>query len=925
MNIKSISFNLNASLLIITTLVLSGFGIYGYQETEKRLNKQLDLNSGLTKDRLTLSLPVPIWNFEAESVEIIIASETQSQHIQGILIIGSNDNVLAGKVKDAEGNINSQNEPPKQFANRYIQPLVMLENGGENDVGHAEIYTSDEYVTTFLQAELRKIVIQIIALNIVIILLFSVSIRRITKPLFTLTQAANGISQGDYEISIKIEREDEVGQLAKNFDRMRSTVKKKVSDLAELNQTGEVLASLLDSRVALEEVLKNMQEHTNVQTGSVYLYNSNDNLELKSFFPPKKIDAGAKAKSFERGEGIIGQAAHKKEIIFVENTSLSDEYVDKEDDSSNSRALLCVPLIDNNTVIGVMNFSGDVGEVIFEDSDYEYVSSIARSLVTTIKNIGMREVIEEQNRTLEQKVVERTAALQVKTNDISNMLQNMHQGLCTVRSDNTIHPEYSSYLENIYETQNVSGRNFLSLLFENAEIGSDSVDQVRAAIDVLYESDEFMWECNEHHLVKEVTGNFQGGRKKYLQLDWDPIYLDGAIEKIMITVRDVTKLKAMEKEAEKQKHVLTIIGHILNIKRSKFDDFIKTSNEFIAKNRELILNTPNKDADVIATLFRNIHTIKGNARTFGFTMITHSVHDAESTYDKLRKSEGETWNPKLLISELDIVTQKVGLYESTAKEKLGTSESVSVEDDQAIIEKSTVNKLVELVNQINTLQIPDDIKAGFDIIQKEMLQIDSETIFESISGVIQSISSLAKELDKPEPLIEIDADNILVKKEAGSTLSNVFMHILRNSMDHGIESAEERIQKGKDSQGHIYIRSKINGKQAVLHVNDDGRGLALHKFRDKAISSGTISADAGLPPEELAKLILNSGFTTAETVSEVSGRGVGMDAIRCFMEERGGKLDIELDLEKLSEDGAFCPFSLQITLPNEMYALIDTA
>ncbi|MFT6907497.1 MAG: two-component system chemotaxis sensor kinase CheA, partial [Oleiphilaceae bacterium] len=131
--------------------------------------------------------------------------------------------------------------------------------------------------------------------------------------------------------------------------------------------------------------------------------------------------------------------------------------------------------------------------------------------------------------------------------------------------------------------------------------------------------------------------------------------------------------------------------------------------------------------------------------------------------------------------------------------------------------------------------------------------------------------------------------------------------------------------KGKDSQGHIYIRSKINGKQAVLHVNDDGRGLALHKFRDKAILSGTISADAGLPPEELAKLILNSGFTTAETVSEVSGRGVGMDAIRCFMEERGGKLDIELDLEKLSEDGAFCPFSLQITLPNEMYALIDTA
>jgi len=919
MNTKSISFNLIISLLLITTIVLCGFGVYGYQMTEKRLNHQQDLNVALTQDRLALSLPVPIWNFETESVGIIIASETKSEHIRGILVKDVNGEVIAGTVKGIDGSVTQHDEAPLVFAKMLSQPLVMLEEGTENAIGHTEIYTSDDYVASFLKAELQKIIIQIVALNAMIILLFSFSLRRITRPLLSLTQAADAISKGNYEIALKAERADEVGQLTQNFDRMRSTVQKKVRDLAELNKSGEVLASSLNRDKALEEVLKNMHDHTHVSMGSVFLFNSDNRLEVKSYYPPKVIDQNKPARSFDPGEGIMGIAAKEKRIVFVSDTSASDNFVD--DVSSAAKALLCVPLVDNNIVIGVMNFSGPVDAVTFEESDYEYAASLARSLVTTIKNIQMREVIEEQNRTLEQKVVERTAALQVKTNDISNMLQNMHQGLFTIQADNTIHPEYSRYLEKIYETQDVAGKNFLDLLFAQSDIGSDTLDQVRAAVAVLHESDEFMWECNEHHLIKEVTELLNDERNKHLQLDWDPIFADGLIEKIMVTVRDVTKLKALEKEAEQQKQELTIIGHILNIDRHKFDDFIATSYQFIAGNRQLIESTGEKNPDVIATLFRNMHTIKGNARTFDFSMITHTVHDAENHYDLLRKSDDAPWSQQQLLEELDLVERVVSRYDSIAREKLPVSGVDTLAEDKLLIEKSSTNKLIQLIEQVDRLSIPEQLKNDFGIIKQSLLALDAEPLPESIATVIQSIPSLAEELGKPTPSIEINADTLLINKSASSTLSNIFMHIFRNSLDHGIESAEERGDQGKDPEGHITVTSEIIDEQVTISVHDDGRGLALHKLKEKAIAMSVIRHDDELSPQELAGLIFDSGFSTAESVSKVSGRGVGMDAIRGFMEELGGQIDIELQEQPLSQTAEFCPFELKITLPGDMYIL----
>lgn len=166
-----------------------------------------------------------------------------------------------------------------------------------------------------------------------------------------------------------------------------------------------------------------MYEKIGIERGSVYLFNKDNELEAKAFLPPKQMDGAPSAITFTMGEGVIGRAAASKQALFVPDTSRDKSYVGGEGEKA--KALLCVPLVDKDILIGVMNFSGEVNKVAFADSDYEFVRSVARSLVTTIKNIRMVEVIEEHNRTLERKVEERTAALKQKNEDIANMFSNM--------------------------------------------------------------------------------------------------------------------------------------------------------------------------------------------------------------------------------------------------------------------------------------------------------------------------------------------------------------------------------------------------------------------------------------------------------------------------------------------------------------------
>ncbi|HEX8513158.1 MAG TPA: chemotaxis protein CheW, partial [Allosphingosinicella sp.] len=135
-------------------------------------------------------------------------------------------------------------------------------------------------------------------------------------------------------------------------------------------------------------------------------------------------------------------------------------------------------------------------------------------------------------------------------------------------------------------------------------------------------------------------------------------------------------------------------------------------------------------------------------------------------------------------------------------------------------------------------------------------------------------------------------------------------HMIRNAVDHGVESPAERIAAGKPAEGTIRLSAEQKGARIFVRVSDDGRGINRERVRAKAVEKGIISADAVLSNEEIDQLICAPGFSTAETISNISGRGVGMDVVRSNVEALGGRVEIH----SVPGEGTTFTMALPLTL-----------
>ena len=179
-------------------------------------------------------------------------------------------------------------------------------------------------------------------------------------------------------------------------------------------------------------------------------------------------------------------------------------------------------------------------------------------------------------------------------------------------------------------------------------------------------------------------------------------------------------------------------------------------------------------------------------------------------------------------------------------------------------------------------------------------------IFEKLSRVVRRLRrDLGKEVVLEFKGADTELDKLIVEQ-----LVDPLVHIVRNSLDHGIESAEDRRAAGKPDAGRIRISAFQRGNHVVIEVDDDGRGMDVDAIRAKALASGLISEDETLSRGELLNLVFEAGLSTSESVSSTSGRGVGMDIVRSNLAEMGGMVD----LASTAGRGATVTMTLPITL-----------
>ncbi|MBS1154474.1 MAG: chemotaxis protein CheA [Proteobacteria bacterium] len=522
------------------------------------------------------------------------------------------------------------------------------------------------------------------------------------------------------------------------------------------------------------------------------------------------------------------------------------------------------------------------------------------------------------------RIQESSELLKQKTLDIQTMLQNMPQGILTITDGNRVHPEYSAYLETIFETRNIAGRGMLDLVFSSSSLGADALAQVEAVGGACIGEDVMNFEFNSHLMVGEIEKKMADGRVKILDLSWSPITDEaGTIVRLMLCVRDVTELRKLAAEANAQKQELEIIGEILAVPQEKFHEFIAGSIKFIDENEQILLQNQEQDSAAIAQLFRNMHTIKGNARTYGLQHLTNLVHEAEHTYDRLRKQRPDiAWDHAMLVQELAGVKDLIERYAKINEVSLGRKgpgRRGNVER-YLMVDKQQIQQTIQRLEKVNTSNI-HELVAARDAVRKSLHLLGTEPIGEVLAGVFESLPALAKELGKEAPIVKIEDNGYVLRSQASSLLKNVFMHLVRNAMDHGLETPAERVGQNKPAIGSISLAMDVSEGMLQIRLGDDGRGLALASIRKLATEKGLIAAADSPSDEEIARQIFRPGFSTADKVTEVSGRGVGMDAVNDFVKRENGRIEIRFLDHAQGAD--FRQFEIVVSLPESFAEHVD--
>ncbi len=336
-------------------------------------------------------------------------------------------------------------------------------------------------------------------------------------------------------------------------------------------------------------------------------------------------------------------------------------------------------------------------------------------------------------------------------------------------------------------------------------------------------------------------------------LQYVPLFESGELTHIVVVVSDITANVEREKLEAENREFMAIIDRITS-DQVAFLGFFAEAESLVGKLRQ-------RSDTVTDELLRDIHTLKGNTSMFGLTRVCKACHAIEDYISE---------NNELPASQL--WTELFQAWAST-RGKLrrlitDTEIKVTLGDD----EYSSI--LLAILNNAPKSQLATRV-AGWRL----------EPTRRRLETIAEQIVSLGAKLGKGVLTVEIADNGLRTDPRYWTKFWSALVHVVRNCVDHGIETQDERIKQNKSEPGTIWLTTSIESNRYVVSIRDNGRGIQWERIRE-------IAKRNGLPHElesDLAEALFHVGVSTSQTVSETSGRGVGMAAVRERVQKLNGR------------------------------------
>jgi two-component system, chemotaxis family, sensor kinase CheA len=454
----------------------------------------------------------------------------------------------------------------------------------------------------------------------------------------------------------------------------------------------------------------------------------------------------------------------------------------------------------------------------------------------------IRTSAEEQQARLESLVRVRTEELNLRNADMRLVLDNVDQGFVGVDLQGKLSPEHSATLARWLGKPQADDT--LYTWIERSFAGKG--DMFRVAWDGLAE--EWMpLEMRIDQLPHEVHT-----RERCYTFAYTPVFEGETLSKLLLVMTDTTALVA-QRRAEEEEHELAQVVRKLLEDGAGFRDFLAEADELVAS---IAANQDNWQR------MRLLHTLKGNSAIFGFASLSRLCHEIE---DAVHERGGG-----VAAEELDAL--------HSAWTRLKGKVASLTEGRRAALEVSQ-RDYDQLLAEVDAHAPPSRLRALLETWKLE--PVDAR-----LARLGDYARALAARLDKAPIEIKLEANEVRLDPNAWTPVWQALVHVVRNAIDHGLETRDERIANGKPELGTLSLRTRLAGSRLTLEIEDAGRGIDWERV-------ARVAKRRGLPHDtalQLREALLADGLSTREQATDTSGRGVGLSAVKQVCLETGGQV-----------------------------------